>query len=934
MRKMRTSNVLLLLMTILLYLCTHLLGNNEVQALYNDNWEYRLNPDNSITITKNLGKETIVQIPDSIDGKIVTRLEGYEYTSIKDFVIPSTVEYIDTTIFYRGLPENIYVDINNNHYKSVEGVLFTKNMEKLLAYPMGNVRETYQIPLGVKIIASGTFATTIYNGETALKTIEIPSSVTSIEDIHSLGARMANINVHQENETYKSTDGILFNKSGAELLCYPYANNRTEYSVPEGTKKIQRNAFYSTYGIVHYIKNLSLPASLEAFPNSFDIEKLQNIYVHTNNPNFTSVDGVLFSKNMELLILYPMGNLRSSYVIPSGVNKIGYDAFYDIYQYPQDSLKDITIPASLLDPSTILLKGWENIFVDESHPTFKSIDGVLFSKDGKTLVQYPRLKPPEIYSVPKGTQFIKPGAFSYCLYLNTLILPNSIESIGQDAISMCEVLSNVVINNSNLGIGLNNFSSRNPVTIWSSIDSAAQTYAREHNLVFKELVVPTKPVVNEVTEHDTVVSGLADSGMKVTVKMGTTVIGSSYVSSDGQYSMGIEKQLVGTKLIVTVTNQLGIESEGKEVTVLSKDIYAPAKPEVNRVMEFDTVINGTAEARTKVTVRVGMTEIGSSEAGPEGKFSIEIEKQSSGTKLVVTAIDATGNKSEETVMVVEGVDTKVPANPEVFLVSELDTVVYGKAEAGALVMVKTGTNKLGSSIAGPDGQYKIEIEKQSSGTKLVVTAIDAAGNESEETVVIVVSKLDVAPAKPLVNKVTEIDTMVTGEAEAGIKVFVNLGTKELGSSIAGQDDQFSIVIEKQPAGTKLFVITRNNAGKESERTEVTVEPEKKPIDECFIATAAYGTKFSPAVELLRDFRDQFLLCNKVGQVFVDFYYKKSPKIAQVIADDEILKFVVRILLLPAVGTAYLLIHPLMLAVLLVLIGMVFMIRKTRMLTKN
>jgi hypothetical protein len=69
---------------------------------------------------------------------------------------------------------------------------------------------------------------------------------------------------------------------------------------------------------------------------------------------------------------------------------------------------------------------------------------------------------------------------------------------------------------------------------------------------------------------------------------------------------------------------------------------------------------------------------------------------------------------------------------------------------------------------------------------------------------------------------------------------------------------------------------------------------------CFIATAAYGTPMAEDVKVLRDFRDEYLLTNQLGQAFVDFYYTISPSIAEFIADHPSLKPIVRAGLVPAV----------------------------------
>jgi len=83
-------------------------------------------------------------------------------------------------------------------------------------------------------------------------------------------------------------------------------------------------------------------------------------------------------------------------------------------------------------------------------------------------------------------------------------------------------------------------------------------------------------------------------------------------------------------------------------------------------------------------------------------------------------------------------------------------------------------------------------------------------------------------------------------------------------------------------------------------------------DECFIATAAFGSKFDWPVALLRQFRDRFLLTNTLGTAFVSFYYQNSPPVAAVISDSQPLRMLVRTLLAPVVAVVYLIFHPLLL----------------------
>jgi uncharacterized repeat protein (TIGR02543 family) len=72
---------------------------------------------------------------------------------------------------------------------------------------------------------------------------------------------------------------------------------------------------------------------------------------------------------------------------------------------------------------------------------------------------------------------------------------------------------------------------------------------------------------------------------------------------------------------------------------------------------------------------------------------------------------------------------------------------------------------------------------------------------------------------------------------------------------------------------------------------------------CFIATAAYDTPMAEEIQILREFRDEYLLTNPLGQALVDLYYKISPPVAEFITEHPSLKPMVRAALVPAVAVS-------------------------------
>jgi len=91
---------------------------------------------------------------------------------------------------------------------------------------------------------------------------------------------------------------------------------------------------------------------------------------------------------------------------------------------------------------------------------------------------------------------------------------------------------------------------------------------------------------------------------------------------------------------------------------------------------------------------------------------------------------------------------------------------------------------------------------------------------------------------------------------------------------------------------------------------------------CFIATAAYGSYEEPHVQVLRKFRDRYLLTNSLGKKLVKLYYRYSPSAASFIAKHNICRAIVRVGLLPIIGLAYLLINTTLLQQILLLISIV------------
>jgi len=195
-----------------------------------------------------------------------------------------------------------------------------------------------------------------------------------------------------------------------------------------------------------------------------DCSKLISIDVAADNPNYCSVDGVLFDKNKTELIQYPAGKSAPSYSIPSSVTTIESAAFRSC-----SSLTAVTIPNSVTSigdgaflncpnltsitiPNSVTTIGYytfddcsklPSIDVAADNPDYCSVDGVLFDKDKTTLIRYPAGKSATSYSIPNSVTTIVESAFSGYSCLTSVTIGNSVTNIGKYAFYNCSSLTSI-----------------------------------------------------------------------------------------------------------------------------------------------------------------------------------------------------------------------------------------------------------------------------------------------------------------------------------------------------------------------------------------------------------------------------------------------------------------------------------------------------------
>lgn len=256
------------------------------------------------------------------------------------------------------------------------------------------------------------------------------------------------------------SDGVLTFTGSGEIGCFE------TYSVIKTTE----STGMINYEILDRIKKIVIPASISYIhPQAFQhCDMVEEVIVDENNPYYTSVDGVMFNKNMTILEKYPSGSNRSHYTVPETVEHIDSYAFMraknlktidlpaslktiNYFSFFESSFEAIVIPEGVTSISNFAFKyskelteisipasatyvgsefafgcsALKNINVSPDNKYYTSENGVLFNKDKTILMHYPVGKTDIHYVIPETVTEISEFAFDMA-ELISIVMPESV----------------------------------------------------------------------------------------------------------------------------------------------------------------------------------------------------------------------------------------------------------------------------------------------------------------------------------------------------------------------------------------------------------------------------------------------------------------------------------------------------------------------------
>lgn len=401
--------------------------------------------------------ESCSNIDSLIVPEYVYQIKEYAFENckkLKYIYLPKYTQIIGKNAF-EACPAEVVVHPDNPIYFSQNKSLFNSN-DSILIKCAANFTGSYEIPDFVRAIENGAFQDCV-----DLKLVHFSRSVRDISDFAFAGcSNLERINIpfnvmHIGRSAFagcKSLQQVVVNAQVDKLpsYCFSGCTSLKSVTLNEKLKIIGDGTFISCKSL----KKIEIPESVESiyFYTFSKCDSLESITIHKNVKNIgerafaycpnlktVQIQSALTSLSSGLFLDCPK---LTNFKIPESVHTLGSGVF-DFCT----SLGELKISASvdtIESPSFYECNTY--LIVDAYNKKYKSINGVLYSKDLKTIYKCPPSKEGR-FEIFSGTETISENAFLNCNKLTEIVFPKSVKKVEKAAFMNCTGIEKLITYN-------------------------------------------------------------------------------------------------------------------------------------------------------------------------------------------------------------------------------------------------------------------------------------------------------------------------------------------------------------------------------------------------------------------------------------------------------------------------------------------------------
>lgn len=376
-------------------------------------------------------------------------------SALKSITVPSSVRDDDKEL---GIGESCFEG------SAITAVIFEENAEaKPLSIGYGAFKgcaiESVALPNGISYLGMNSFSEC-----NSLKEVNIPSSILHIEEnAFSYCAVLSKVTFG---------DNTKLDYIGASV--FQSTPMLIEFKLPYAKQYCKVTGF-SVFGTASAIKKLTIAKEIDAVKNQMFGEALvncQEFLVEDGNRAFVAEDGVLYTKDKKILVMYPAAKADAKFAVPDGVEQIGGLNVSKVTYlvggfYQATALTEVSIPASVTVIGENAFNGCENLtkvdFVNDgsfaselviNKNAFENcnllslvIPARVASNGGLGAGCFSRNRNLTSVTFENGCKItsLPDDVFNYCIKLTSINLPSTVTTIGKNAFIYCESLTSVII---------------------------------------------------------------------------------------------------------------------------------------------------------------------------------------------------------------------------------------------------------------------------------------------------------------------------------------------------------------------------------------------------------------------------------------------------------------------------------------------------------
>lgn len=364
--------------------------------------------DYCVSIKETVIPDSVVQIGDGAFNSCI---------SLCDVTLPASLDRYGYSVFTGCiLLKEFKLAPGNSKFRVSAGVLYSYDGDELVDYPYGKSDDKVKIPQNVISIRDYAFARDgaysdsgvndfiveidfanvekigahAFANTDSITAVNLPSSLKEINSTAFYNCKKLKEYKLSNCENYKVDKGVLYTADNKTLLAYPPSSDLTEYTVLDGTEKIDNYAF----SLSEYLTRLNLPDTLKivgdyafyragaitelvfsdsleqigeaSFSNTISLEKIEipdNTIDEIPYRAFASTDGLFeFTIPTGVRVIgdeaFTLSPYIYSIVIPETVEEIGEKAFFDM-----DNLHELFIPKAVKVLGDLFFDKYDNNFV-------------------------------------------------------------------------------------------------------------------------------------------------------------------------------------------------------------------------------------------------------------------------------------------------------------------------------------------------------------------------------------------------------------------------------------------------------------------------------------------------------------------------------------------------------------------------------------------